>query len=212
MGQRQRRERRWHPCREGWPVCGLVLVEAALTVGAAACQDATGPRRVPLGPAEIDERSSEQVLPVSQNRAVREVLRPADGRSRPMRPVYSDGLSAKTRHLSTTQRNLLWPDASIEGEQHAVPAVREGAVRQGRARPRGPADVPVRDVRAAANGALYLGLLWLPLPRRHHRPCRAVVSSFPLAVRGYCGTSGRTRRPCRCLDGLRLGPTIYPSV
>ncbi len=23
-----------------------------------------------------------------------------------MRPVYSDGLSAKTRHLSTTQRNL----------------------------------------------------------------------------------------------------------
>ncbi len=45
---------------------------------------------------------------------------------------------------------MLWPDEGIEGEQHAVPTMRRRAVRQGRVRPRGPADVPVRGVRAAA--------------------------------------------------------------
>jgi len=61
------------------------------------------PPQVPLGPAEIDERSSEQVLSVSQNRAVREVLRPADGRSRPMRPATP--MVFRPKHIISAQPN-----------------------------------------------------------------------------------------------------------
>ncbi len=64
---------------------------------------AAGVTKVPLGPAEIDERSSEQVLSVSQNRAVREVLRPADGRRRPMRPATP--MVFRPKHIISAQPN-----------------------------------------------------------------------------------------------------------
>jgi len=43
----------------------------------------------------------------------------------------------------------------------------------------------VRDVRAASHRPLHLGLPRLPLPRRHHRVRRALVSAVPVALRRY---------------------------
>jgi len=80
---------------------------------------------------------------------------------------------------------MLWLDERVEGGQHAVSAVRGGTVRQGRARSSGPADLPVRDLRPPSNRSLHLGLPRRPLPRRHHRARRALVSAFPLALCRY---------------------------
>jgi len=66
-----------------------------------------------------------------------------------------------------------------------VSAVRRPRVDEGRARSIRPSTLLLRHVRPTPNAPLGHGFRRLPLPRRHHRPRRALASAFPLALWGY---------------------------
>ena len=104
------------------------------------------------------------------------------------------------------------------GEQHAVSAVRRRRVDEGRARSIRPSTLLLRHVRPTPNAPLGCGFRRLPLPQRHHRPRRALVSAFPLALWGYAdmvellAERGVHVDPSRVVDWVQRCTPLYKEA
>jgi len=93
-----------------------------------------------------------------------------------------------------------------------VSAVRGKPVHEGRARSGRPSTLLLQRLRVTPNTTLGLGLPRLSLPRRRHRPRRALVSAFPFALCRYCGAFGRAWRPRRSVECIRLGAALHAAL
>ena len=99
-----------------------------------------------------------------------------------------------------------------ERSDGGMPGLRPGGDAQERARSPGAAGPPVPRLPPPLHRPERDAVLRLPLPARHHRPRRALVSALPPELRRRGRAARRARRARRPLDGLRLGARVRPAL